>query len=321
MPSWIREIANFEALVVGRSYSKRQAAEAIAVSIPVGSRDWRGLVRFSNGMALFITLEKSVRRYAKEHRYDDRFDGNLLYWDSRASHDKASSQVKALRLPGAEVVVFARVGEKSQDGRTQAFLFLGSIEFVGWWGEKPVHFTWRLRAFPNGVSGTPELDALVEWKPPITPEQLRPAVRSSRPRVESEGSVSAARMLREGAKTRVISNRYERDPRARDECLKLHGTTCTVCGFDFGAVYGSLGVGFILVHHRVPLAVRAHQGEYELDPARDLVPICGNCHVIIHRRQANDDPLLAPPRLSEQATARLLELHRLSSGEEWEAIE
>lgn len=321
MPSWITESAVFKGPCIARLYSKRQAAEAMAVSIPVGSRDWGGVVRFSNGTALFITLEKGEDRYAKEHRYNDCFDGDLLYWDSRASHDKTSIQVRALRLPGAEVVAFARVGEKSKDGRTQAFCYLGFLDFVDWWGDKPIHFTWRLRDFPNGLSGTPELDALAQWRPRLGHEKPRNDVQPLSPYSRGTGRALVSKPLKEGAKGRVTANRYERDPRAREECLKSHGSTCFVCRFDFGSVYGTLGVGFIFVHHRIPLAIRGRGGEYELNPARDLIPICGNCHAMVHRRQANEDHLAIPPRLPEEAATRLLELRRLASSEEWESIE
>jgi hypothetical protein len=138
-------------------------------------------------------------------------------------HEKTSSQVRALRLDGAEVVAFARLGEKSEAGRTQAFLYLGPLEFVDWWGDKPVHFTWRLRAFPSGVSGTPELDALAEWKPRPAQAPLRPAVKSSEPLAPgSSGRALAIRMLKEGAKSRVTANRYERDPvRARSVSKRM----------------------------------------------------------------------------------------------------
>ena len=85
----------------------------------------------------------------------------------------------------------------------------------------------------------------------------------------------------EGAKRRVIINAYERDERARAACIKIHGTECAVCGFDFGKFYGELGEGFIHVHHLRDLAT---VGEcYEVDPIKDLRPVCPNCHAMLHR--------------------------------------
>ena len=76
-------------------------------------------------------------------------------------------------------------------------------------------------------------------------------------------------------------NKYERSPVNRAACIAHFGTTCNVCGFDFGVHYGDLGQDFIEVHHRVP--VSSMGGAYRVDPVRDLVPVCGNCHAMLHR--------------------------------------
>src|SRR5689334_10178770 len=51
--------------------------------------------------------------------------------------------------------------------------------------------------------------------------------------------VSSPERYYEGAIHRVSINKYERNPKARERCLQYWGRTCFVCGFDFGAVYGS----------------------------------------------------------------------------------
>ncbi|NKX56322.1 HNH endonuclease [Arthrobacter mobilis] len=81
---------------------------------------------------------------------------------------------------------------------------------------------------------------------------------------------------------RVLANRYERDLQARHACMEHHGTSCSACGFNFEAVYGELGHGFIHVHHVVPAALLGPA--YELDPITDLVPLCANCHAMAHAR-------------------------------------
>jgi 5-methylcytosine-specific restriction enzyme A len=89
--------------------------------------------------------------------------------------------------------------------------------------------------------------------------------------------------LPEGAKIRVEVNRYERSPVNRAACISHYGTKCQVCDFDFRGKYGALGNEYIEVHHRVP--VSAMGGAYRLDPVRDLVPVCSNCHAMLHRAQ------------------------------------
>jgi hypothetical protein len=84
----------------------------------------------------------------------------------------------------------------------------------------------------------------------------------------------------EGSIRRVEVNRYERDAQARLACIAAHGTSCCVCGFSFGAVYGTVAEGYIHVHHLRPLAEVG--GESEVDPVEDLRPVCPNCHAVLH---------------------------------------
>lgn len=97
-----------------------------------------------------------------------------------------------------------------------------------------------------------------------------------------EMSVQTQRpIFEEGKHTRVTVSRYERDPKARKACIDAHGTNCCVCGFDFEAFYGEIGRDFIHVHHLNPIA--AQGGVHEIDPIKDMRPVCPNCHAIIHR--------------------------------------
>jgi hypothetical protein len=86
-----------------------------------------------------------------------------------------------------------------------------------------------------------------------------------------------------GGRRRVWVNAFERDPKARDACLKAHGYRCAVCGFLFEERYGNLGKGFIHVHHLKPLSLTT--GTYQLDPITDLRPVCPNCHAMLHQRE------------------------------------
>lgn len=65
-----------------------------------------------------------------------------------------------------------------------------------------------------------------------------------------------------------------------------HGTACAVCGIDFEKVYGELGKGFIHVHHTVPIHTIGE--EYTINPGKDLIPVCPNCHAMLHRGRDAD---------------------------------
>lgn len=86
----------------------------------------------------------------------------------------------------------------------------------------------------------------------------------------------------EGAVQRVSVNRYERDPEARAKAIQHYGLKCQVCSFDFRAVYGALGEGFIHVHHIFPISQVGKS--YVVDPIKDLRPVCPNCHAMLHKR-------------------------------------
>lgn len=94
----------------------------------------------------------------------------------------------------------------------------------------------------------------------------------------------------EGALISVQVNRYERSPLNREACLRVHGTNCTVCGFDFEDTFGSLGRDYIHVHHVVPIS-KIGDG-YVIDPTVDLMPVCPNCHAMLHRS--------SPPMTADQ---------------------
>ncbi|MGO4604628.1 HNH endonuclease [Terrabacter sp. 2YAF2] len=103
-----------------------------------------------------------------------------------------------------------------------------------------------------------------------------------------EGDLPRFEPLPEGAATTVLVNRYERNPINRVRCISHYGSTCWACDFDFGKCYGSAAEGYIEVHHRVPVS---QVGEsYRVDPIRDLVPLCSNCHSAAHRRQPPYEP-------------------------------
>ncbi len=87
----------------------------------------------------------------------------------------------------------------------------------------------------------------------------------------------------EGSMERILVNRYERDPRSRQQCIRHFGAKCCLCGFDFGLNYGERMAGLIHVHHLISLS--SLQVDSEVDPTRDLRPVCPNCHAVLHRRE------------------------------------
>lgn len=87
----------------------------------------------------------------------------------------------------------------------------------------------------------------------------------------------------EGAGYVTTVTKYERNAYARQVCLDHYGYKCSICKFDFGITYGDLGQDFIHVHHITPIADIGQK--YQLNPIKNLRPVCPNCHAMIHRKR------------------------------------
>jgi hypothetical protein len=124
---------------------------------------------------------------------------------------------------------------------------------------------------------------------------------------ESEGAEANA--AEEGNRTAVLVNKYERQSENRDACIRANGTSCKVCGFDFPSMFGSIGFGangkgYIHVHHLTTLASLKGKAR-RFDPAKDMLPVCPNCHEMLHQ--------IDPPYTPEQLQAIIAEAKEKAS--------
>jgi len=85
----------------------------------------------------------------------------------------------------------------------------------------------------------------------------------------------------EGDPTLRYVTTYERDPRYRRQALAIHGYRCAACDLSLGERYGPYADGLIHVHHVQPVSTYATPRR--INPAIDLIPLCPNCHAVIHR--------------------------------------
>jgi len=114
----------------------------------------------------------------------------------------------------------------------------------------------------------------------------------------------------EGKRRERIHFAYERNRRLREAKIRDHlrtneSLTCLACGFDFTANYGERGVGYIEVHHVVPL----HAFGERVTTLGDLALLCSNCHRMIHR----GNPWLTPEELLDLVSVNYDESSRLPS--------
>lgn len=120
------------------------------------------------------------------------------------------------------------------------------------------------------------------------------AVETSLPPANSYEPLIAS-VFEEGEQSTRLSKYVERNVAARQRCLDIHGYQCQVCEKSMSDVYGEKGAGVIDVHHLYELAQR--DGKHIVDPEKDLIPICPNCHRMIHT---------ARPALTPQAVREML---------------
>lgn len=87
--------------------------------------------------------------------------------------------------------------------------------------------------------------------------------------------------LTEGGRTTTSGEHGRRAAGAREACLAAYDPPlCQVCGIDFARAYGPAFADCLHVHHLNPMRLATEARE--VNPAVDLVPVCPNCHAVIH---------------------------------------
>ena len=97
----------------------------------------------------------------------------------------------------------------------------------------------------------------------------------------------------EGERKHIVKEMevVRRNPQLRQQCIEMYGYQCQCCGMNFAELYGEkLGANFIEVHHLKPISTFEEDGipENFLD---NLVPLCSNCHSMIHHINDSEHPL------------------------------
>jgi 5-methylcytosine-specific restriction protein A len=87
-------------------------------------------------------------------------------------------------------------------------------------------------------------------------------------------------ILMENTITRALVTRHERNKKARKKCIEHYGCSCNVCGKSLSEIYGDVAKDYIHIHHIREISLIKEK--YEIDPVKDLRPLCPNCHSIVH---------------------------------------
>lgn len=166
----------------------------------------------------------------------------------------------------------------SSDGSKSYFI----IPFEGWHEnyDRNKNFVWKLR------------DELIE-----AIEELHwfddTEIVNSNDDLESDPIIETTP---EGTRIKQYVTKFERSNKNRRLAIKYNKSLkCSICGFDFEAIYGERGKGFIEVHHIKPLY--ENHTEVDINPQTDLICVCSNCHRMFHRRK---DSVPTPEQLKKE---------------------
>ncbi|WP_053284797.1 HNH endonuclease [Clostridium botulinum] len=210
---------------------------------------------------------------------------------------KPNSYNFAVGALGKRIVHYLNIEPPRQKEDTTKFnywhvMFLGSIE------KDTGHFIWILR--PEFKIAIDEL--IQENKISLKNKDAKEVIT-----IPEEITEEQSQKLKEGAKYRITVNAYERNPKAKKQCIEYYKklnngkVVCQICGFDFGNFYGEEAEGRIHVHHLKPLHEIGEQ--YKINVINDLIPICPNCHLVIHSKE----PAYKPTDIKRMIKNRNLE--------------
>jgi len=133
------------------------------------------------------------------------------------------------------------------------------------------------------IPATPSLAAPMPDGQKPTSAQADKLPRILRTRASNEAefeSIPDISPLPEGGRKIRTNYAVVRSAKLREAAILIHGRNCSVCGFNFDEAFGTtLAQGYIEIHHLNRIAA----GVRHTDPARDLAPLCSNCHAMADR--------------------------------------
>lgn len=197
-------------------------------------------------IVLFVTRIKQTG-YTQ---YEDRFEGDVLHMEGERGDASTNARLKGATAAGDRIFLFYRERHHTN------FTFYGEASIADI-NETPdaIHFT----------INTHRSDAIA----------------SNALATEDEAHGTAPHTPDEEGKQRLGQHvAYERSRKNRAEAIRIHGTECAACGFRCNAFYGAeLARDYVEIHHIESITI----GPRTVNPATELIPLCANCHAMVHR--------------------------------------
>lgn len=229
---------------VGKNYSKEDIYELMHVPKKSRKGSWdTGYRSYNEDIFIFSNVGIPGRT---GHDYNNYWDGDLFIWEGKRESHIGQPLIKKMLKPGEgqKIFLFTRTHNRVP------FAFEGEVVVKDFVETTPVKITWM-----------------------FAPKHY-PILNSSIHIINDSG------VLYEGKPREITLTKHERNPLARRICIEHFGCFCQVCYFDFFKCYGELGKGYIQVHHKTKIS--SIEDNHTIDPENDLIPVCPNCHVMLH---------------------------------------
>jgi 5-methylcytosine-specific restriction enzyme A len=243
---------DMEKLIIGNSYTRDTLAEKWGYKSRQAIS--RGIVTPANEDKIMLFVTKIKQK--SDTQYNDYFiEKDLLHIEGETSHFNDNRLINA-EVNNDSIYLFYRSIHHTP------FVYYGEVYLADWkiFKEKPSIFIFspiKSLALSAGINST---------------EQQKTG--------SNEGFIADP----EGEKISKTHVTYERSIKNRAKAIEIHGTVCKVCGFDFDKFYGAeLAKHYIEIHHIIPLSELNKTTNINI--STDLIPLCSNCHSMIHRRR------------------------------------
>ncbi|HEY4243700.1 MAG TPA: hypothetical protein VGM88_28000 [Kofleriaceae bacterium] len=201
-------------------------------------------------IVLFVTRIKQTG-YTQ---YDNRFDGDLLHMEGERGDGSSNQRLRNSAASGDTILLFYRERHHSK------FTFYGEASVVDVAeASDAIHFTFSTNRSDAIASNALSTEDETHGTAPYVPDE-------------------------EGQRRLTTHVAYERSRSNRAEALRIHGTRCAACDFSFNAFYGAeTARDYVEIHHIESIT----SGPRPVNPATELVPLCANCHAMVHRARGS----------------------------------
>lgn len=234
--------------LVEREYNKSDIYNLLDVPIKnrKGSSD-TGYRSYSGAIFIFANIGVAGRTGVNHGNY---WENDHLVWFGKSKSHPEQKLIKIMLSNEVDVHIFTRNDSK------KAFTYKGVGQTIAYERNKPIKIVWSL------------IDSNKK------PSEQKKSI---------DGLDEIYTYFKEGISKKAEVNLYKRSLEARRKCIEQKGCICSVCKFDFKKTYGNIGYNFIHIHHLKELS--EIKEEYLVDPKEDLVPVCPNCHAMLHKRK------------------------------------